>query len=495
MIAILLLLAGGACIAWAPPVAAAMGYSLCWLGLQQTPKWRFWAAWLWGAGTLAIQFSWFATPHYHGPFILVAYVLICLSMGLLWAGFCQLVEKKTMHVLALAAIWTLVEWGKLHLLCGFAFHQAGMALTSIVYTRWLVSAAGVLGLTFWVMVTNLFFLSDRKKWVLAACCPYLLGFGHMYHYGQRGKTAPTRRALLIQTGLFPEQKAPMMKDLFAFVAPIEQWQRVMARIEPADYIVLPEAAFPFGARTQLFSQSQVETLFKQTLPNRGGWSHLDIAKELAKQTQAEVMLGLDDSDEVHHYNAAFHITPSGQVTRFEKQQLLPVAEVLPFEWLRSFAATYGIEEFFTPGGTPSICGEKEPLTMSICYDECFGMMVRNQDARLHVNVSNDAWYPHSKLNQVHFEHGRLRATENGIPMIRVCNTGVTAIVDSLGRTVAALEGEGAGAVIGDVPMYTYPTFYRDFGDLPLLSFCFITVPIFVLRCSKKAASAKVENIA
>lgn len=495
MIAILLLIAGGACVIWAPLVGAAIGYALCWLGLKRISRGRFFVATIWGASVLAVQFAWFATPHYHGAFIILAYVLICLCMGLLWGGFCQLVIKKSVHVIALASLWTLVEWGKLHLFCGFAFHQVGMALASTIYGRSLASIAGVLGLTFWVALTNLLFMNDKKKWIIAACLPYLLGVAHVLYYDQKIKIAPTKRALLIQTGLFPEQKSPMMRDLFAFVAPLDQWQRIFDLIAPADYIVLPEAALPFGARTQLFMQDQVEQLFKKALPYRGLWSHLDIATELAMHMDAEVMIGLDDNDEKKNYNAAFHITPQGRVTRFEKRQLLPIAEAIPFEWLRPFAATYGIDDFFTPGDGNGICGEKEPLTMSICYDECFGSLVRKVGLRLHVNLSNDAWYPHSSLNRVHFEHGRLRAVENGIPMLRACNTGISAIIDSLGRTVVSMDTEESGAIIGDVPMFTYPTLYNYFGDIPLLSFCFIIVPIFVLRCSKKARSAKVGNIA
>ena len=470
-----------------------IGYALGWIGLKRLKKGHYWVASAWGALMLGIQFYWFATPHYHGPLIFAAFGLICVAHGLLWGGFCVLVRSFPQRVVALASIWTLVEWARLHFLCGFAFHHVGMSLASTVYGQVLASVGGVLGLTFWVMLTNLLFLNDKRAWLVAAILPYMVGAGHLLYH--RKQPSGTKRALLVQTGLFPDQKVPMPHNLAAFVAPIDQWKQALTYLQPADWIVLPEAAFPFSARRKLFTQEQAQSLFTKHIPNLGTWSHLDIATFVAKSMGAEVIIGLDDYDEAGNYNAVFHITKEGKISRYEKRRLLPIAESLPFEWLRPFSAQFGIQDFFSPGKEGKIVGDSVPLSLSICYDECFSSLVRDKAAKMHVNVTNDAWYPHSKLMGVHFQHAKLRAIENGIPLIRACNTGVTAAVDSLGQTVAALHNEDAGALIVDVPMYSYTTFFCLFGHWPLLILCFICCTNFVLRCSKKPLSAKVEGIA
>ncbi|MCB1136292.1 MAG: apolipoprotein N-acyltransferase, partial [Chlamydiia bacterium] len=87
-----------------------------------------------------------------------------------------------------------------------------------------------------------------------------------------------------------------------------------------------------------------------------------------------------------------------------------------------------------------------------------------------VNVTSDVWFPHSRLPIQHLEHGRLRTVENGVPLVRACNTGVTAAVDALGRTIEAFgDADGpyewkSGALYVQVPLFRYDTLYRWIGQ-------------------------------
>lgn len=78
-----------------------------------------------------------------------------------------------------------------------------------------------------------------------------------------------------------------------------------------------------------------------------------------------------------------------------------------------------------------------------------------------------------------FDHARVRTVENGFPLVRSCNTGVTAAVDSLGQIVAVLGGDNPekvewnpDALLVEVPTYSYSTLYTQFGDNLLIIFCF-----------------------
>ena len=91
-----------------------------------------------------------------------------------------------------------------------------------------------------------------------------------------------------------------------------------------------------------------------------------------------------------------------------------------------------------------------------------------------VNLTSDVWYPNSRLPKQHFDHARLRTVENGIPLIRACNTGITGGIDSLGRIINVLgdnysESEWiADSIKITVPKYTYGTVYSKTGDLLII---------------------------
>ncbi len=120
-----------------------------------------------------------------------------------------------------------------------------------------------------------------------------------------------------------------------------------------------------------------------------------------------------------------------------------------------------------------VFASKVPLSASICYEETFSHHMRQsrqKGASMFVNLTNDNWYPNSKLPQQHFDHARLRAVENGVPMVRACNTGVTAAIDSLGRIIGQITEETrAGVLVAKVPLYHYSTLYSFWGDWGIVS--------------------------
>ena len=111
---------------------------------------------------------------------------------------------------------------------------------------------------------------------------------------------------------------------------------------------------------------------------------------------------------------------------------------------------------------------------SICYEETFSDIVREGKtlgAHMLVNLTSDAWYPSSTLPLQHFEHARLRTVENGVPLIRACNNGITGAIDSYGRTIGIYGGDHPeevewtqGAIVVDVPLQNHWTLYSHTGD-------------------------------
>ena len=164
-----------------------------------------------------------------------------------------------------------------------------------------------------------------------------------------------------------------------------------------------------------------------------------------------------------------------------------MGEFIPFEWCRIILSRYGISSSMTPGTHAQVFeGAKAVVGLSICYEEAYGGIMRENrklGADVLVNMTNDAWFPNSILPQQHFTHARLRTVENGVPLLRSCNTGVTVALDSLGRVVKQF-GDNAedpewlgGCLAAGVSMTQYNTLYMLWGDgfVLTLSALFLTL--------------------
>ncbi|WP_194847179.1 apolipoprotein N-acyltransferase [Candidatus Neptunochlamydia vexilliferae] len=494
-----------ALVAWGQPhispffslLASSVGFALFWLGLSRLKQRRYIWASLWFFAVQLVQLSWLATPAYQGTYIFFVYGGIALWLGAEFGILALFFPKKGplrfRAILGIAALWTLLEWSRLFILCGFAWNPVGLALTGFPISTQLASVVGVFGLSFIVMVVNLLaynvMVMPKKRAIsLYGGClllPYLFGFGHLqFHEGRKGDTS--YNVALVQTALLPDEKGK--------VHPYLQWNAIFTYLEEhrakdLDLIVLPEYALPFSSHTPVYPFEEMKAFVKKELGDlppllkeplaeemEGKWyvSNAFWTQAIANFYGAEVVIGLDATQGGESYNAAFHFTPNKEkVTRYDKRVLLPLAEYLPFNFLRPLVARYGISNFFTHGKEVKLAEGKELMSLSVCYEECFPHIMREgrkQGAKLFVNVTNDGWYPASRLPQQHFIHGRVRAVENGVPLVRACNTGITAGVDSLGRTTARFEnGEGKfeferGALFVPIDLYSFSTLYTFWGD-------------------------------
>ena len=444
---------------------------------------------------------------FQGYYILFIYALLALFLGAQF-GLLSLLIPPTLSVrnlLALASFWTLLEWLRLHIACGFSWNPIGLALAYHETALQSASLFGVLGLSFWVMLVNLFGLKAcREKslricgvWLLLAGAPYLFGWIHLHLHTARIKGKALHVAL-VQTGLLPSEKIPLSRRKDAYILPEIQWQKILSYLQSAgapcwDLIVLPEAAVPMQADIPHYPLEQVLNLFPNSISPPVGYpfthgllaSNLFWAKAIANAYQADVVIGLDHYDRVSQkfFNSAFLLSPvTDAVERYDKRILLPLAEYLPFAWLYRWTKSYGIYDFFSHGMRLDPLKGKRALSVCICYEETFSEVIRKVmkiGGELLINLTNDNYYPYSLLPEQHFFHARLRAIENGCPLLRCCNTGVTSVIDSLGRVLARFgeKGEEFKQGVLDVHFipYTYTTGYSLWGDAFLITFCFSTL--------------------
>ncbi len=263
----------------------------------------------------------------------------------------------------------------------------------------------------------------------------------------------------------PEYAVPFFSSqtIYNFEAALSLLQKVYG----ADAIkALPPLRHPFGQWCA--HQMEGEGYFV---------SNAFFSQFLANFFEAEVIIGMDDEDKETrcNYSAGLYFKPGNNhpPARYEKRILVPLAEYLPFEWCRSFVKNYGIGEFYTHGKEAKVFGKDQPFSVSICYEETFPSIMREgraKGAELFVNLTNDNWYPNSKLAKQHFDHGRLRSIENGVPLLRACNSGVTAIINSRGQIVDELHGS-EGVLCGEIPRYHFSTPYTQYGDSLIVGSC------------------------
>ncbi len=508
-------------ISWLGPFAAVIGYALFWRGMlewKSTAR-RIWISVIWFTAVQSIQLSWMTSTEYMGPLIWVVYACLVLALGLQFGGLCWFVGQPGaltwLRMLGIAGLWVILEWTRLFLLTGFTWNLAGLALTTWSVPLQMASLFGIYGLSFWVILVNLAglrasFLRTRSAvlaWTACALAPFAFGLLQMAIFSRSGSTLS---ALLVQTSLLPEERDfdPLRPE--EHLSPLIQWDRVLSLIEDAklnqiDLIVLPEGALPYDAYQPVYPYFDVQRIWMKhfgtgaqkdfpalgqplfrpmsRLIERDSFSRWNVSnsfwiQSIANHYGCEVIAGLDDRDAQtrKHYNAAFHFTPHRHLAeRSEKRILVPIGEYVPLKEWRLFSRyisdQFGVGDSFEAGSEAKVFSGRVPIGVSICYEETYSALIREQrmkGAEMFVNISNDVWFPDSRLPRQHFDHGIVRAVENGVPSIRACNTGVTGGVDCFGRVLAIYPDSLPGSLAVQVPLHTFPTFYRLWGDWAIL---------------------------
>ena len=174
---------------------------------------------------------------------------------------------------------------------------------------------------------------------------------------------------------------------------------------------------------------------------------------------------------VRVWNSLHVLDASGAIAAsYDKAHLVPFGEYVPMRaWIPGWITkiTHGEVDFSSgPGPVALPIPGLPPASPLICYEVIFeGRVVPREGPRPGwlLNLTNDAWYGLSPGPYQHFAAARLRAVEEGLPLVRVANNGISAIVDSLGRVRAALALGREGVVDGPLPVALSPTPFSFFG--------------------------------
>jgi apolipoprotein N-acyltransferase len=415
----------------------------------------------------ADRFGWLA------PFAVAGLALYLGLFPALAAGTAALAPAGLRRVLALAAAWAAAEWLRGVLLTGFPWN---LMATAFAFSPALVQGAawvGSYGLSFAV--------------VLVAAAPATLGGA-----GARGPAArylPVAAAALLlavmavagagrlgeMAGAEPAATAPRLRIVQANIDQRLKWRPELqrrhfeahlalsgafaSRAGPAfvpDAVIWPEAAVPVSYD----GDPRLLRVLARGAPPNGILITGVVRRTPPGRLPSEV------------WNSVIAITGEGAVAAlYDKHHLVPFGEYVPLKGYNPFPKiTRGRVDFSAGPGPRTVALPRLPaVSPLICYEAIFpgGVVARGAPPpRWLLNVTNDAWFGRSTGPYQHLAAARLRAVEEGLPLVRAANTGISAVIDARGRVLHRLPLGTRGVIDTVLPApLERPTLYAGKGNL------------------------------
>jgi apolipoprotein N-acyltransferase len=430
--------------------------------------------WWFGLGHFTLGLNWIATAFTYQAAMpawlgWIAVVLLSLYLAIypaMAAGLAWRWARSSPAVVPLfAAAWIVTEWLRATLFTGFAWNPAGVALLPTFVSRLaiLIGTYGLSGIL--MLLAGSLLLLGERRWRVAgviALPPVLLGLLLAVFAHTPPPTAVTVRIVQPDIGEAekwkPEQIAANMRRLMA----------LSDRPGPRPQLLLwPEAAVTNPLESQLADPAyeyDAESLRRRIGAVAGPGSLLLTGGVTWRSANGLAVTSAT--------NSVFALDGSGRIlARYDKAHLVPYGEYLP---MRPILSRIGLSRLapgdvdFDPGPGPRtvalpIVGK---TGFQLCYEIIFSGEVVDRHDRPNVifNPSNDAWFGRWGPPQ-HLAQARLRALEEGLPVLRATPTGISAVIDADGRLVRSLPWRTEGAIDARLPAPKPPTLFARFGNI------------------------------
>jgi apolipoprotein N-acyltransferase len=416
-----------------------------------------------------------------------AVTLMPAGLALFWAaavaGARAFWTDGLSRVLILAVALAGAEWLRGHILTGFPWNVLGYALTWPLVLMQSAAVLGIYGLTLWTVAifsAPLVALCEPPARA-SAVQPDLKGLltavvllaALTAHGALRLSQPPTAmhndvRVRIVQPSVpqrekwQPEKQRSIFADHLALTLQDESGQR--DGLAGITHVIWPEAAMPFLP----LEHPEVLAALGQLLPE----GTLLLSGALRREGIAKAG-GEPNTRPGRAYNSLMVFGDDGKpIGVYDKIHLVPFGEFLPFQ---ATLETMGLEQLtrlrggFSAGPSPRplLSGGSLPqIGPLICYEAIFpGDIVRGAERPdVLVNVTNDGWFGDTAGPHQHFHQARVRAVEEGLPLLRAANNGISAVVDPYGRVLKSLRLNERGVIDATVPEARPPTPYVRLGD-------------------------------
>lgn len=434
---------------------------------ERVSGWRQGAflGWAVGTGYFLLALSWIIEPFLvdvarHGWIAPFALLGLAAGMALFWAMALGVGRAMGGGMGGFVGAFGLSEVARGYVLTGFPWAQPSHVLIDTPLLQWAayLGSFGLLALLLAVAVTLWQAVTGRFAGVLLTLAAALLWPLGAWITPDAGASDGAPVVRLVQPNAPQHEKWNRDKVRGFFERQLAFSAAGDAR---PDLIVWPETAVPVMLN--------------------------DAAATLAVISQAAagvpVVVGIQRYDEARLYNSLALIEAGGGVGAvYDKHHLVPFGEYMPYGDLLARFGIYGLAssqgQGYSSGPGPQVInmgalGRALPL---ICYEGVFPQDVRAAPQRpdFILLITNDAWFGQVSGPYQHLAQARLRSAEQGLPMIRAANTGVSAMIDATGKVAASIPLGEAGWLDAALPPALPQTVYARLGDWPMALF-FLTL--------------------
>jgi apolipoprotein N-acyltransferase len=376
-----------------------------------------------------------------------------------------------LRLLVLAAALTASEWLRGHVLTGFPWNAFGYALTTPLALAQSAALFGLWGLTFIavaVFASPAVLADDVKgrRWAPVLVAVMVLAalavFGAVRLALNPTESVSGVRLRIMQPNLQQDVKFNYSAKNEVMRHYVELSERITgpgAGLGNVTHLIWPESAFPFF----LTREPDALAAIARMLP----------ANTILITGAARVAEPIPGVQGLRVYNSIYVIDHAGSILAiYDKLHLVPFGEYLPFQNFLEHLGLMQLTElrggFLAGDRRRPIAAPPAPAMLPLlCYEVIFpGEAVpRGERPGWLVNLTNDAWFGISSGPYQHLQQARVRAIEEGLPLVRAANSGVSAVVDPVGRIVRSLPLGSEGVLDAGLPRPIAATIYARFGDL------------------------------
>jgi apolipoprotein N-acyltransferase len=400
-------------------------------------------------------------------------------------------------ILAFAAFWIITEWLRSWVFTGYVWNPLAVAFASDWFDWWLptIGTYGAAGLV-------------------------ILASGALTLLGQRQRKAGTvlfATIIVVVAGsakIYVTGSSREQQSVITIVQPnISQADKYAPGYDAINFAKLAMNSRPLpdqGSRLLLWPEAAIPDYLEDGYPYRyyqfqPGESAAGARKRLTTlMGEGDVLvtganrLVIDKGQLVAARNSVSAMNANGKLLgHYDKAHLVPYGEYLPLPWLLrplGLARLVPGDLDFWPGPGPqtmtvNVGGKPIKVGVQICYEIIFSGQVVDRANRpdFIFNPSNDAWFGKIGPPQ-HLAQARLRAIEEGLPVVRATPTGISAVIDADGRIVDSLPLGKAGRIDARLPAAKAPTLFSRYGNILPLGFAVLLIACALLPLARRRAS-------
>ena len=455
-----------------------------WLFLNQaTAKRAFLTGWLAGCGYFALSMFWIVEPFFVEPEVFgwmapFALVFLAAGLALFWGlsfSLAYLARGRIFfRLLALALMWTALEFVRSHIFTGFPWGLIGYVWSDTPMFQYL-AFIGPHGLGLMTLMLGFLPLMASRNILIGGAYTILAtGMLSLAAWYRLPETVPLTDTTvrLIQPNAPQHLKWRADKVSMFFNRALKLTHTDTG--SRTDVVIWPETSIPFLLGN--------DTAALEAISDAAG-------------PETQLLAGIRRRQDGRIYNSMLYLDGAGGILAvYDKHHLVPFGEYIPFAGVLSKFGLQGLAAEdgagFQPGEGKRILGNDVLGTFLplICYEAIFPGLVQigSQRPDWLLHITNDAWFGNYSGPFQHLVQIRARAIEQGLPVARSANTGVSAVIDPYGRIVDQIPLNTAGYLDVALPKAAPKTAYAIASEFPWLVFLAFGL-ISVVRESRKTA--------